>query len=129
MDTAASPQMSGKALARARLRGRRERARSIRRRVIAFSLAAFIAAWLVIFVQLVEGKDPALSASTKHVASTSSAGTTSSGSASSSPAVTGSSGTTGSDGSSGTTSSDGSSGVTSSSSGSVSPSPVTTSQS
>jgi cytoskeletal protein RodZ len=60
--------LSPKERARARLSARRRRAHRIRRSVVAFAVAAFIAAWLGIYVQIVEGKDPALSASRQQVA-------------------------------------------------------------
>jgi len=63
MDNAQTAQLSGKALAQARMRTRRRKARRIRRTVVAFTVAAFIAAWLGIYTQMVLGKDPALSAS------------------------------------------------------------------
>jgi hypothetical protein len=122
MEPAFSPQLSGKALAQARLRGRRRRAHHIRRTVVALTVAAFIAVWLTIYVQFVAGKDPALSSS----ASTQSANT------SSLSALTrsGSSGSSGSLGSS-TSSSGSSTNSSGSSTSSISPSPssVTTSQS
>ena len=62
------------------MRARRRKARRIRRTVVALTVAVFIAAWLGIFVQMVLGKDPALSAhaSTKQVAVSRTTGTTSS---------------------------------------------------
>jgi hypothetical protein len=54
--------------ARIRLSERRHRIRRTRRRVLATSLTTFAAAWGVIFFQLVGGHDPALSHSTKQVA-------------------------------------------------------------
>jgi len=46
--------------ARARLRKRSRRTQRLRRRVVVSSVALFIAAWLVVFVQLASGDDPAL---------------------------------------------------------------------
>lgn len=117
MNSTTPPELSGKALARSRLRARRRKARGIRRKVAAFSVAAFLAAWLGIYVQMVEGKDPALSTTVAHVSkqvTTSTQSTTSDDSTSSD------------DSSSSGASADSSS---SNSSSSVSPSPVTTSQS
>ena len=70
-----------------RLEIRRRRVRTIRRRTVAGSLAAFAAAWGIIFSQLVTGHDPALGnnkqASSAPAAVSSSS--TSSGSSSTSP--------------------------------------------
>lgn len=66
----------GRILARQRVRARKQRARTIRRRVIATTLSLFLAAWVVMFGRLVTGHDPALGA-TKHTARASGAGTTS----------------------------------------------------
>ena len=59
----------GQALRSARV----ARARSIRRRIVAGSVALFVAAWLLIAIVLVSGHDPALA---KKAATTSSAATT-----------------------------------------------------
>jgi cytoskeletal protein RodZ len=121
MDSAISPQLTGKALARARLRARRDKARRLRRRVVAFGAAAFVAVWLGLYVQLVQGKDPALSASSvQHVAAQTQSSTSSTG--------TGSTSTDDSSSSSLSSSTDNSS-SSSGTSNSSSPSPVTTSQS
>ena len=110
-NAAADARARGQALRSARA----ARARSIRRRVIAGSLALFVAAWLMITLVLVSGHDPAL-------AKRSTATTI----ASSATPATSSSVATSSSGSSSSSSSDLSS---SSSSSSSSPSSVTTSQS
>jgi len=44
------------------LKKRRARIRILRRRVVACSVALFLALWIVIFVQLASGHDPALTA-------------------------------------------------------------------
>ena len=49
-------------LARQRVRARKQRARTIRRRVIAITLTVFLAVWVAIFGRLVAGNDPALGA-------------------------------------------------------------------
>jgi hypothetical protein len=54
--TDTNAQARGRAMRDARL----ARARMIRRRIIAGSLALFVAAWLLITVVLVSGHDPAL---------------------------------------------------------------------
>ena len=74
------------------------RARTIRRRIIAGSLALFVAAWLLITLVLVSGHDPALAK--KSSASSSSSGAT----VASNPTTT-TSGSTGSDTSGGSVSS------------------------
>lgn len=78
-----------RALGRERLRIRRERTRRIRIAAVSVAVAVFLAAWLAIFVQLVSGHDPALSAAQASTSSgaTSSAATTSSGGASGSTAT------------------------------------------
>jgi hypothetical protein len=53
--------MQAKALARAKVRGKRLRVRAIRRGTIRGSLALFGVLWAVVFFQLVSGNDPALS--------------------------------------------------------------------
>jgi hypothetical protein len=100
----AAARARGQALRNARV----ARARSIRRRIVAGSVALFVAAWLLITIVLVSGHDPALAS--KSSGTTSSSGTT----VASTPAVT-------------TTSSSSSTNAGSSSGGSVSS--VTTSQS
>lgn len=102
-----SARARGQALRNARV----ARARTIRRRIIAGSLALFVAAWLLITLVLISGHDPALAK--KASASSSSSGTTVASTPSSSTSDT-----------SGSTSSD-----TSGSSGSGSVSGLTTSQS
>jgi hypothetical protein len=77
-DTTLSAQLPPKALARVRLDSRRRRARTIRRTVVTSAVAAFIAAWGLIYGQLVTGKDPVLKASATHAAKQSSATTSSS---------------------------------------------------
>lgn len=109
MNTAFSAQLPPKALARVKMHARRRKARRIRRTVVAFTVAAFIAAWLGIYVQMVEGKDPGLSTSTHHATKQ----------------VTHTSGAK----SRASTSSSSSSSASSGSSGNSTPSPVTTSQS
>lgn len=83
------------------LEGRRRRVVAIRKRVVATSVALFLALWLAIFAQLVTGHDPALSRSKA------SASTSASSSGSTSAATSSTSGSTGSSGSSGSTSSSG----------------------
>ena len=63
--------LEARALARAKVRARRKRARTIRRRTAWFSAAVFGVTWLVIFGQLVGGHDPALAR--KRVAATATA--------------------------------------------------------
>src|SRR5436190_24351082 len=60
----------GRILARQRVRARKQRARTIRRRVIAITLSLFLVAWVAIFGRLVTGHDPALGATTPHPATT-----------------------------------------------------------
>ena len=73
-------------LVSARLAARGRRTRHLRRRVAALALAVFMAAWLVIYVQLASGHDPALATTTSHrataVASTSTSASTSASSSS-----------------------------------------------
>jgi hypothetical protein len=57
---------------------RREHIRTIRKRAIAGSVAAFVAAWTAIGVQLASGHDPALSKSAQPAAAASSSSTNSS---------------------------------------------------
>lgn len=47
---------------------RRRKARAIRRSVLAFAVASFIAAWALIYGQMVTGKDPVLTQKTTHAA-------------------------------------------------------------
>jgi len=112
---AAAARARGQALRSARV----ARARSIRRRIVAGSMALFVAVWLLIAVALVSGHDPALAKKSAASSSSSSATTVAS-----NPVTTSSSGAT--------TSSAQSSGSTLSSSGTSSGgsvSSVTTSQS
>jgi len=53
--------LEAKGLARAKVRAKRRRARSIRRRTVRGSLALFAVVWVIVFVQLISGNDPALS--------------------------------------------------------------------
>ena len=134
----------GRILARERVRARKDRARTIRRRVVAITLSLFLAAWVLMFGRLVTGHDPALGAtshSTKTTqpasssanatgsqtgsSSSGSTGSSSSGSGSSDSTGSGSSDSSGSSGSSGSSDSTGSSSSGSSSGASA----VTTSQS
>ena len=106
-NAAAAARARGQALRSARV----ARARTIRRRIIAGSVALFVAAWLLITLVLVSGHDPALAK--KSSATTVASSATPATSSSSSDAAT--------------TSASGSSSATSSTGGSVSS--VTTSQS
>jgi hypothetical protein len=99
----------------------RRRARLIRRSVATFAAALFSAAFLVIYVQLASGHDPALVANTKHAAVTS---TVSSAGSTESTATAASSGE--SESSAGESSGSGSEETEEASS---TPSPLTTSQS
>jgi hypothetical protein len=65
------PRARGQAMRSARL----ARVRMIRRRIVAGSLALFVAAWLLISIVLVSGHDPALAAKSSS-ASTAASGTT-----------------------------------------------------
>lgn len=47
---------------------RRRKARAIRRSVLAFAVASFIAAWALIYGQMVTGKDPVLTQKTTRAA-------------------------------------------------------------
>lgn len=76
METTA--QLPPKALASARLSARRRKARSIRRSVVAFAVGAFIAAWGLIYGQMATGNDPALTAKATHNAKHSATRSTSS---------------------------------------------------
>jgi hypothetical protein len=44
----------------------RLRIRRIRRAVVGVSIAVFLAAWAIVAVQMIGGRDPALASSTKH---------------------------------------------------------------
>ena len=59
------PEQPARKDARKLLAARRQRIRTMRRRVIAVSVTAFAAVWGVIFVQLASGHDPALSTSSR----------------------------------------------------------------
>ena len=115
-DTRAAARARGQALRSART----ARARTIRRRLIAGSLALFVATWLMIALVLVSGHDPALAkrssattvASSATPATSSSATTSSSGS--SSLSSSGSSSLSSSGGSSGSSSGGSASSVTTS---------------
>ena len=65
-------------LVSARLAARGRRTRRLRRTVAVLAIAVFMTAWLVIYVQLASGHDPALTASTKKTATVASASTSSS---------------------------------------------------
>ena len=130
--------MSDTNAAAARARGdalrsaRAARARTIRRRIVAGSVALFVAAWLLIAIVLVSGHDPALAKKASSATSSSSATTVASTPATSSGTSTGTSSGTSTGTSSGTstgTSSDTSTGTSSGTSSGGSVSSVTTSQS
>lgn len=57
--------LHARALARAKVRARRKRVTLIRRRTFWFSIAIFVAAWAVIFAQMIGGHDPALANKSK----------------------------------------------------------------
>ena len=82
--------VDAKAAGRAKLAERRLRTRRLRRNVIAIAATLFVAVWGVIFVRLVTGHDPVLSAKAQTVAATSgsSSSTTSSGSTGSTSGAT-----------------------------------------
>jgi hypothetical protein len=106
---AAAARARGQALRSART----ARARTIRRRLIAGSLALFVAAWLMITLVLVSGHDPALAKRSSATAVASSA--TPATSSSATPLSSGSSSSvSSSDGSSGSSSGGSSSSVTTS---------------
>ncbi len=86
-----------KALASAKLQERRRHVRRLRRTVVAIAVVLFVTLWGVIFVRLVTGHDPVLTANAKSAAVTSSSNTASTG--------TGSSSTSSGSGTTGTTSS------------------------
>ena len=96
MDMETTAQLPPRALAGARMSARRRKARAIRRSVVAFAVAAFIAAWALIYGQMVTGKDPVLTKKATHAAthraastsSTSHTPSTGSNSATPSPVVT-----------------------------------------
>lgn len=88
-----------RARAQAFRQARLGRVRTLRRRIIAASVAVFVAAWLLITVVLVSGHDPALARNAKPAAvSSSSSSATGSGSNSSSSGATGSASNLGSGG-------------------------------
>jgi hypothetical protein len=64
----------------------KERARSLRRLGISGAIAAFLAAWAIVFGQLVLGHDPALGSQTSAQTTTQPQDTTSNDSGASSPA-------------------------------------------
>lgn len=127
----AEQQLSAKALARCRRDAMRRRARRIRRSVAAGAAILFSVAFLVIYVQLSSGHDPALAAASARVkANATSAGRSSSavGSEESSSATSsGESSSEAAESSGSETSSE--TGSTDSEESAASPSPVTTSQS
>jgi len=111
---------------------RRQRVRKVRKWVVGIGVAVFLAAWALIFANVVLGHDPALSKSTAAAASTESSTSSGSGSSDSTPSTSGGSRSGGSTsgGSRSGGSTDSSSGSSSSGqSSSSSPSSVTTSQS
>lgn len=59
MDT--PDRLEAKGLARAKIRAKRRRVKTIRRRTLRGSLAFFAVVWALVFAQLVSGNDPALS--------------------------------------------------------------------
>jgi cytoskeletal protein RodZ len=73
-----------KALASAKLMERRRHLRRLRRTVVTIAVALFVALWGVIFLRLLTGHDPVLSASAKSSAVTTSSNTATSGGGSSS---------------------------------------------
>jgi uncharacterized membrane protein YgcG len=104
---------ASRAQAQAMRQARLGRVRMLRRRIVAGSLALFVAAWLLITVVLVTGHDPALSKSTAATVASSSG--TSSGSTSSSSESTNSGSSGGSSTSGNQTGGSGSSGGSTSS--------------
>jgi hypothetical protein len=66
-------QLQARALAKGRLEAMRRRARRIRRAVASLAVALFATAFLIVYVQLASGHDPALvaNAAKRHAASTS----------------------------------------------------------
>jgi len=109
----ATEAVDSKALARVKLMERRRHVRRLRRTVVVIAITLFVALWGVIFLRLVTGHDPVLTASAKKSAVTTTSNTASSGAGSSSTAT--GSGTTGT--------------TTSSTSGSGATATVTTQQS
>lgn len=115
--------------------GRRERVRRIRRRVVTWTVVAFVALWGAVYMQMRAGNDPVLGAGTSAalVSARTTTGTGSSTSTSTTGTTTSSGASAADDGSSSGTSSSGtsSSGTSSSSSSGTSSSPaaVSTSQS
>ncbi len=77
-----------------RLGAHRRRMSSIRKRVIATTLVVFALVWVVLFVQLVTGQDPALSKQTA-VSSTGTGSTSGTGSASGTGSTSGTSASSG----------------------------------
>jgi hypothetical protein len=77
---------AARARAQAMRQARLGRVRLIRRRIVAGSVALFVAAWLLITILMVTGHDPALSKSTAASVASSSGSTGSSGSGSTSSA-------------------------------------------
>ena len=97
-----------------RMAERRRRLRVLRRRVVALGVAAFVAMWCVMYVQLASGHDPALSTKTASVA-TATVSNASAATTATTPSVkqtSSSSGTSGSASSSGTSGSSQASSVT-----------------
>jgi hypothetical protein len=70
-----------KEIGRARLAERRLRARRLRRTAVSIAVALFVAVWGLIFVTLITGNDPVLSAKARTAATAGSAGDSSSSSA------------------------------------------------
>jgi hypothetical protein len=62
----APPRVDAKAVARAR----QHRFRRLRKTVVAASVSTFVALWLLIYVQLASGHDPALATNTAPIATT-----------------------------------------------------------
>jgi hypothetical protein len=89
LDWAGSLRAMSAAVPHPRLAARRARVRTIRRTIVALTVALFLATWALIFGTLVTGHDPALAA--KHGAGTQ-AGSSGAGSASS-PSTSSSGGT------------------------------------
>jgi len=72
-----TPELQARALAKARLEAMRRRARRIRRAVASLAVALFATAFLIVYVQLASGHDPALvaNAAKRHAATTSTTST------------------------------------------------------
>jgi uncharacterized membrane protein YgcG len=75
-------------LARQRVGARKQRTRSIRRRVAAITLSLFVAVWVAIFVYLVTGHDPALGAGSRTAKAASPVATSQKATTSTSPPAT-----------------------------------------